>query len=106
MTIELDVPPLPQGYNSWLHTEKMVQVRGCWRGCCWGPGRSLMLVLLRGCGWQACAAAHTGLEGRAALPRHVAQVHLSAMQHQLTQLYYAFALALATNRTLIMPRLQ
>jgi hypothetical protein len=33
-------------------------------------------------------------------------VHLSAMQHQLSQLYYGFALALATNRTLVMPRLQ
>jgi hypothetical protein len=32
------------------------------------------------------------------------QFHLKSMQFQLGQVYYAFALALATNRTLIMPK--
>ena len=32
------------------------------------------------------------------------QVHLNAMESQLTDMYYAFALAHLLNRTLIMPR--
>jgi hypothetical protein len=34
------------------------------------------------------------------------QFHIASMQHQLGQLYYAFGLALALNRTLIMPPLK
>ncbi len=33
-------------------------------------------------------------------------MHLAALRHQLAQVYYGFALALATNRTLVLPRLQ
>jgi hypothetical protein len=40
LSIELDVPPLPEGFNSWMDTEKMVKVGG-WGGV-WREGLAVL----------------------------------------------------------------
>jgi hypothetical protein len=42
LSIQLDVPPLPEGYNSWRDTEQMVQV---WPLACLGVCSLVLCVL-------------------------------------------------------------